>query len=171
MQVFLQVLDDTSTSYTDTQDASNFLRSTSNTSHYNEDNPNLGTLNASTFNINTPNKNTYYTPCPKTSSLYASTTGTSTSPCASIIRISTFGTCTIDRSNLVSATPVPIKDVSKVVIPKYFVNLNKVVTHKNLILTHLPNKVPHHDIPELSTNRFATYHSQYKKILEMTECA
>ena len=70
----------------------------------------------------------------------------------------------------IPAPSVLIKDVSKVVIPEKFVSPNKIVIHKNLILTHLPNKVLHHDMPELSTNCFATYHPDYKKIPRMTEC-
>ena len=71
----------------------------------------------------------------------------------------------------IPAPSVPIKDVSKVVIPEEFVSPNEVVTHKNLMLTHLPNKVLHHDMPELSTNRFAAYHPHYKEIPGMTEYA
>ena len=65
---------------------------------------------------------------------------------------------------------VPIKNVSKVIIPEEFVSPNKVVTHNNLMMTHLPNKVLYHDMPELSTNRFTAYHPYYKEILGMTEC-
>ena len=145
------MLDGTSTSCTDTPKASTFVRSTSDVRYYDKGNSNSGIFNASTSDISTPNKSSYSTPCPNTSSPYTSTTGTSTSSYASTLRTSTLGIYTLTEVLSVPAASIPtpsvlIKDVSKVVIPEEFVSPNEVVTHKNLMLTHLPNKVLHHDM-------------------------
>lgn len=72
---------------------------------------------------------------------------------------------------LVEVSLVLFKNIFKIVIPKEFISPNKVVTHKNLILTYLPTNVLHEEKSELSTTCFTSYHLHYEKIPIIKKCA
>lgn len=80
----------------------------------------------------------------------------------------------LTQVTLIQALSIPvlsilIKDVTKVITSEKFISLNKVITHKKLMLTYFPMKILKDDMSELITYRFAAYDPHYNEIFGMTE--